>query len=58
MAHPINTSTVLAAHGTSYHYLFCIRRSWHILFILLLYRQIMAHPIITATVSEEHGTSY
>ena len=50
MAHPINTSTVLAAHGTSYYYFYCIGRSWHILLLQLLYRKNMAHPINTATV--------
>ena len=37
MAHPFNTGTVQADHGTSYKK-------------PLLYRQIMAHPINTATV--------
>ena len=50
MAHPINTATVKADHGTSYFCLYCIGRSWHILLIPLLYRQIMAHPINAATV--------
>ena len=50
MAHPINTATVKADHGTSYKYRYCIGRSWHILLIPLLYRQNMAHPINTATV--------
>ena len=50
MAHPISTATVEAEHGTSYKYLYCIGKSWHILLIPLLYWQIMAHPINTATV--------
>ena len=50
MAHPINTATVQADHGTSYKYRFCIGGSWQILSLTLLYRQIMAHPINTATV--------
>ena len=50
MTNPIKTSTVEADHGTSYKYLYCIGRTWHILLIPLLYRQIMAHPINTATV--------
>ena len=50
MAHPINTATVKADHGISYKYRYCIGRSWHILLILLLYRQNMAHPIKTASV--------
>ena len=58
MARPINTSTVYAEHGTSFKYLYCIGRSWHILLIPLLYRQNMAHPINTATVEADHGTSY
>ena len=71
MAHPINTSTVLAAqalpfntstvyaeHGTSYKRRYCIGRSWHILLTPLLYRQIMAHAINTSTVLVEHGTFY
>ena len=50
MAHPINTSTVKADLGTSYEYLYCIGRTWHILLIPLLYRQIIALPLNTATV--------
>ena len=50
MAHPIITATEKADHGTSYQYLYCIGRSWHILSIPLLYRQIMAHPNNTSTV--------
>ena len=58
MAHPINTSTVYADHGTSYNFLYCIGRSWYILFIPQLHRQNLAHPINTATVWAEHGTFY
>ena len=58
MAHPISTATVEAEHGTSYKYLYCIGKSWHILLIPLLYWQIMAHPINTATVLADYGTSY
>ena len=57
MAHPINTTTVWADHGTSYNTIL-YRRLWHILKIPLLYRQNMAHPINTATVWADHGTSY
>ena len=58
MAHPINTATVQADHGTSYKYRNCIGRPWYILLIPLLYRQVMAHSINTSTVQAEHGTSY
>ena len=58
MAHPINTATVLADHGTSYKYRYCIDRTWHILLIPLRYRQIMAHPNNNSTVLADHGTSY
>ena len=50
MEHPINTATVYADHGTSYKYRYCIGRTWHILLIPLLFREIMAHPINAATV--------
>ena len=50
MAHPIITATVKAEHGTSFQYRYFIGRSWHILLIPLLYRQIMAHPSNAATV--------
>ena len=49
MAHPINTATVEAQHGTSYLYLYCIGRTWHILLKPILSKQIMAHPINTST---------
>ena len=49
MAHPLNTVTVEADHGTSYKYRYRLGRTWHILLIPLLYRQNMAHPINTAT---------
>ena len=58
MAHPNNTSSVYAEHGTSYKYRYCIGGSWHILLIPLLYRQIMAHPVYIATVKADHVTSY
>ena len=50
MAHLINTATLKADLGTCYKYLYCIGRTWHILLIPLLYRQIIALPVITATV--------
>ena len=50
MAHPINTATVQAEHGTSYLYRYCIGRLWHILLIPLRYRHVVAHPMNTATV--------
>ena len=58
MAHLIKTSTVYAEHGTAYKCRYCIGRTWHILFIPLLYRQNMAHPINTATVWADCGISY
>ena len=50
MAHPINTSSVLAAHGTSLliPLLYTQNMAHHLM--PLLYRRNMAHPIYTATV--------